>query len=42
MDEPPKKYKSSLSRHRVRLMYAYYVNCAGYDTDEQGNITAYT
>ncbi len=39
MAEPPKKYFRLFPGNEVRLMYAYFVKCTGYDTDDQGNIT---
>ena len=40
MVEPPKKYKRLYPGNEVRLMNAYFVTCGGYDTDEDGNVTA--
>ena len=40
MVEPPKKYKRLYPGNEVRLMSAYFVTCVGYDTDEDGNVTA--
>lgn len=40
MVEPPKKYKRLYPGNEVRLMNAYFVSCTGYDTDEDGNVTA--
>ena len=40
MVEPPKKYKRLYTGNEVRLMNAYFVTCVGYDTDEDGNVTA--
>ena len=40
MVEPPKKYKRLYPGNEVRLMNAYFVTCVGYDTDEDGNLTA--
>ena len=40
MVEPPKKYKRLFPGNEVRLMNAYFVTCVGYDTDEDGNVTA--
>ncbi len=40
MVDPPKKYKRLFVGTEVRLMNAYYVTCTGYDTDENGNVTA--
>ncbi|MBQ1310922.1 MAG: glutamine--tRNA ligase, partial [Blautia sp.] len=39
MIDPPKKYKRLFVGTEVRLMYAYFVTCTGYETDEQGNVT---
>ena len=40
MEEPPKKYYRLFPGNEVRLMYAYFVKCVGFDKDEDGNITA--
>ena len=40
MEEPPKKYYRLFPGNEVRLMYAYFVKCVGFDKDEEGNITA--
>ena len=40
MEEPPKKYRRLYPGNEVRLMNAYFVTCVGYDTDEDGNVTA--
>ena len=40
MVETPRKYKRLYPGHEVRLMNAYFVTCTGYDTDEEGNVTA--
>ena len=40
MVEPPKKYKRLYPGNEVRLLNAYFVTCVGYDTDEEGNVTA--
>ena len=40
MVEPPKKYKRLYPGNEVRLMNAYFETCVGYDTDEDGNVTA--
>ena len=40
MVEPPKKYKRLYPGNEVRLMNAYFVTCTGYDTDDEGNVTA--
>ena len=37
---PIPKYKRLYPGNEVRLMYAYFVKCTGYDTDEKGNVTA--
>ena len=37
---PIPKYKRLYPGNEVRLMYAYFVKCVGYDTDEDGNVTA--
>ena len=37
---PIPKYKRLYPGNEVRLMYAYFVKCVGYDTDENGNVTA--
>ena len=37
---PIPKYKRLYPGKEVRLMYAYFVKCVGYDTDENGNVTA--
>ena len=37
---PVPKYKRLYPGNEVRLMYAYFVKCVGYDTDENGNVTA--
>ena len=39
MIEPPKKYFRLFPGNEVRLMQAYFVKCAGYETDENGNVT---
>ena len=39
MIDPPKKYFRLFPGNEVRLMNAYYVNCTGYDVDENGNVT---
>ncbi len=39
MEEPPKKYYRLFPGNEVRLMYAYYVKCTGYEKDENGKIT---
>lgn len=40
MAEPVPKYKRLYPGNEVRLMYAYFVKCVGYDTDADGNVTA--
>ena len=40
MEEPPKKYYRLFPGNEVRLMYAYFVKCVGFDKDADGNITA--
>ncbi len=40
MAEPVPKYKRLYPGNEVRLMYAYFVKCVGYDTDQDGNVTA--
>ena len=37
---PIPKYKRLYPGNEVRLMYAYFVKCVGYDTDENGEVTA--
>ena len=37
---PIPKYKRLYPGNEVRLMYAYFVKCVGYDTDENDNVTA--
>ncbi|MDR2169745.1 MAG: glutamine--tRNA ligase/YqeY domain fusion protein [Planctomycetaceae bacterium] len=39
MEEPPKKYFRLSIGREVRLRYAYYITCTGFDKDENGNIT---
>ncbi|MDR1486168.1 MAG: glutamine--tRNA ligase/YqeY domain fusion protein [Planctomycetaceae bacterium] len=39
MEEPPKKYFRLSVGREVRLRYAYYVTCTGFDKDVDGNIT---
>ncbi len=39
MIDPPKKYFRLYPGNEVRLMYAYFVKCVGYETDENGNVT---
>jgi len=38
MEEPPKKFFRMGPGREVRLRFAYYVTCTGYDTDENGTI----
>ncbi len=40
MIEPPKKYFRLFPGNEVRLMNAYFVTCTGFDTDENGEVTA--
>ena len=40
MVEPIKKYKRFYPGNEVRLKGAYLATCTGYDTDEDGNVTA--
>ena len=40
MVEPPKKYFRLFPGNEVRLRGAYFVKCVGYDTDENGEVTA--
>ncbi len=39
MIEPPKKYFRLFPGNEVRLMYAYFVKCVSYETDETGKVT---
>ncbi|MCR5516990.1 MAG: glutamine--tRNA ligase/YqeY domain fusion protein [Lachnospiraceae bacterium] len=39
MIDPPKKYFRLFPGNEVRLMYAYFVKCVSYETDEDGNVT---
>ena len=39
MIEPPKKYYRLFPGNEVRLMNAYFVKCASYETDDQGDVT---
>ncbi len=39
MAEPIPKYKRLYPGNEVRLMYAYFVTCTSYETDENGNVT---
>ena len=40
MVEPPRKYFRLFPGNEVRLKGAYFVTCTGYDTDENGEVTA--
>ena len=40
MMEPPKKYFRLFPGNEVRLRGAYFVKCVGFDTDENGEVTA--
>ncbi len=40
MIEPPKKYFRLFPGNEVRLRGAYFVKCVGYDTDENGEVSA--
>lgn len=40
MVEPVKKYFRLFPGNEVRLKSAYFAKCVGYDTDEEGNVTA--
>ena len=40
MVEPPKKYFRLFPGNEVRLKSAYFVKCIGFDTDENGEVTA--
>ncbi len=40
MIEPPKKFFRLFPDNEVRLRGAYFVKCTGYDTDENGEVTA--
>jgi glutaminyl-tRNA synthetase len=40
MIDPPKEYYRLTVGREVRLRYAYFVTCTGYDTDADGNVTA--
>ncbi len=40
MIEPPKKYFRLFPGNEVRLRGAYFVKCVGYDTDDNGEVTA--
>lgn len=37
--DPPRGYFRLFPGNEVRLKYAYYVTCTGYETDESGNVT---
>jgi len=39
MEEPPKKYFRLFPGNEVRLMYAYFVTCTGFEKDADGNVT---
>jgi len=39
MIDPPKKYYRLYPGNEVRLMFAYFVTCTSYETDENGNVT---
>lgn len=39
MAEPVPKYKRLYPGNEVRLMYAYFVTCTSYETDENGRVT---
>ncbi len=39
MEDPPKKYYRLFPGNEVRLMYAYFVRCTGFEKDENGNVT---
>ncbi len=39
MAQPVPKYKRLYPGNEVRLMYAYFVKCVSYETDENGNVT---
>ena len=39
MEEPPRKYFRLFPGNEVRLMYAYFVKCTGFEKDENGKIT---
>ncbi len=39
MEDPPKKYYRLFPGNEVRLMYAYFVTCTGFEKDEDGNVT---
>ena len=38
--EAPRKFHRLTPGREVRLRYAYYVTCTGFDTDDQGEVTA--
>ena len=39
MIDPPKKYFRLFPGNEVRLMYAYFVTCTGYELDENGEVS---
>lgn len=39
MIDPPKKYFRLFPGNEVRLMYAYFVKCVSYETDENGQVS---
>jgi glutaminyl-tRNA synthetase len=39
MEDPPKKFYRLSPGREVRLRYAYYVTCTGFDKDKNGNVT---
>ena len=39
MIDPPKKYFRLFPGNEVRLMFAYFVKCVSYETDETGKVT---
>ena len=39
MEDPPKKYYRLFPGNEVRLMYAYFVKCTGFEKDENGKVT---
>lgn len=39
MEDPPKKFFRLGPGREVRLRYAYWVTCTGYETDDAGNVT---
>ena len=40
MADPPKKFFRLGPDREVRLRWAYFVKCVGFDTDDEGNVTA--